>query len=1217
MSSPALQQQQVLPDSRILPVKSLQSSPLYSLNNGSTSSLSSININASLSDSHFNRSPSFGLGSTQPPFFSTLAPSSSSIHPSSFSYHSNPSSSQATNGFLQHTFPSTPSLLHRWSHGYSILSIAVSKKKKLLFAGTQDSKILVFNLCNFQKICTVETDHNGSILNLVISSNENYLFSTSSDSLIKVWDIPKLTASSDNDPYSEDSQNKNKFNVENVSFIKQLTTIYSLVDVGDIFSIALSSELNILFFGSQNTSIQWINLSDKKNYIKPKMVKMHLNNLPSIRYDKFFDSKAPAVAAAAAAAAASLPNASSSSFSSTPNNDSDKQSSAFHANKATSPSTNDKIENYSNKLDKTKITLIEIPLNNIIPFAHNGFIYSMIIVSADTFHNTTFPNRPENYTNDHFKEYLVSAGGDGYVKIWGIESSVMPVQKPQLVLLAELENDAPVNCITISNKYFLHCGLASSENGADAVNIWDLSTFQLIKTLENTHHSSSANSCEINSLIYYPPLDTVYQATNCGINSIPLSTTASSSKASPYNATASTFLQKHLKTSTLASRRRNSSNLRHCTNFQNLNSCDKTASRQFNEMACSSAAWESEEKSILGVDILYDYNGSDDNVLITAGHSGVSIWNLPHLPHFPASTNHNQALASEPGAFSMDSLTSVGFENSTIDDEIDNIESMFEHDADDIVLGNSSLLKSLSTFITFQTVSLKPSLYIEQSRNCANFLSDLAKFLGANKASFLAVTNGNPVVHALFTASVSKESSYVPRVIFYGHYDVVDIESSGPASTGWNTDPFTLTAQDGYLRARGVSDNKGPIISAMYAIAELQHAGLLSCDVIFLIEGEGECGSFGFEKVISTHRNDILGGTHRNDRAIEANRIDNGNIDWVLFSNSYWLDDYTPCLNYGLRGLLSFEIEIFSAKPDRHSGVDGGVSREPTVDLINLLSELTDDGSGKVKVPGFYDPIQPICKDELQLYENIISEISERKYDDDGCNEIFEINDLFKKWRLPSLSIHSTYVSGPKNSTIIPQHACSTVSIRIVPNQEIGQVKKLVVDYLIEKFQQFNTENTLKIKVIKETEPWLGDINNQLYKKLNSAIEKEWKVKPWYIREGGSIPSIRFLEKFFNTDAAQIPCGQSSDNAHLNNERLRITNLFKLRNILVRCFKDIPKNHKSDKNATDNYNIKPQTGSDIHFSNPSNNSDDNKEFICDGIKKENDITDFINRLIVR
>ncbi len=62
---------------------------------------------------------------------------------------------------------------------------------------------------------------------------------------------------------------------------------------------------------------------------------------------------------------------------------------------------------------------------------------------------------------------------------------------------------------------------------------------------------------------------------------------------------------------------------------------------------------------------------------------------------------------------------------------------------------------------------------------------------------------------------------------------------------------------------------------------------------------------------------------------------------------------------------------------------------------------------------------------------------------------------------------------------------------------------------------------------------------------------------PLYIREGGSIPAIRFLEKQFGAPAAHLPCGQASDAAHLDNERLRVENLQKSREIFRQVFQTL------------------------------------------------------------
>ncbi|OXT09683.1 hypothetical protein B9K06_27365, partial [Bacillus sp. OG2] len=69
----------------------------------------------------------------------------------------------------------------------------------------------------------------------------------------------------------------------------------------------------------------------------------------------------------------------------------------------------------------------------------------------------------------------------------------------------------------------------------------------------------------------------------------------------------------------------------------------------------------------------------------------------------------------------------------------------------------------------------------------------------------------------------------------------------------------------------------------------------------------------------------------------------------------------------------------------------------------------------------------------------------------------------------------------------------------------------------------------------------------------------EWGVDPIFVREGGSIPSVRFLEKVFACSAVHVPTGQSSDNAHLNNERVRILNLLKSKEIIKKAANRLPK----------------------------------------------------------
>lgn len=71
---------------------------------------------------------------------------------------------------------------------------------------------------------------------------------------------------------------------------------------------------------------------------------------------------------------------------------------------------------------------------------------------------------------------------------------------------------------------------------------------------------------------------------------------------------------------------------------------------------------------------------------------------------------------------------------------------------------------------------------------------------------------------------------------------------------GWDTDPFTLTGKNGYLYGRGATDDKGPVMAVACAVADLLYRRTLGLDVVFLIEGEEECGSTGFKATVKKYK---------------------------------------------------------------------------------------------------------------------------------------------------------------------------------------------------------------------------------------------------------------------------------------------------------------------------------------------------------------------------
>ena len=70
------------------------------------------------------------------------------------------------------------------------------------------------------------------------------------------------------------------------------------------------------------------------------------------------------------------------------------------------------------------------------------------------------------------------------------------------------------------------------------------------------------------------------------------------------------------------------------------------------------------------------------------------------------------------------------------------------------------------------------------------------------------------------------------------HLDVV------PAGEGWDTDPYTVVEKDGKILGRGVSDDKGPAVAALYAMKAVRELDLpVSKNCRLILGTDEECGS--------------------------------------------------------------------------------------------------------------------------------------------------------------------------------------------------------------------------------------------------------------------------------------------------------------------------------------------------------------------------------------
>ena len=126
-------------------------------------------------------------------------------------------------------------------------------------------------------------------------------------------------------------------------------------------------------------------------------------------------------------------------------------------------------------------------------------------------------------------------------------------------------------------------------------------------------------------------------------------------------------------------------------------------------------------------------------------------------------------------------------------------------------------MKAFHDFIA----DLKELVAINSERSDAkeNMPFGEGNYLAINKFCDIAKRMGfNPINHQNYIAEFSVGEGEEIGII--GHLDVV------PAGDNWKTPPYTLTEVDGNYYGRGVSDDKGPTLLALYALKDVVDSGI-------------------------------------------------------------------------------------------------------------------------------------------------------------------------------------------------------------------------------------------------------------------------------------------------------------------------------------------------------------------------------------------------------
>ncbi|CAK9301229.1 unnamed protein product [Gordionus sp. m RMFG-2023] len=483
-----------------------------------------------------------------------------------------------------------------------------------------------------------------------------------------------------------------------------------------------------------------------------------------------------------------------------------------------------------------------------------------------------------------------------------------------------------------------------------------------------------------------------------------------------------------------------------------------------------------------------------------------------------------------------------------LDDKI--LQDIFDH----IDSNKDNYIEELAEAVRLPSISAFPKNYpelvrvVEWSQNKfrnMGFTSD-AKFLNykvkrdkkkkstlhkhfnklRHKGESLFPTFGPPFLFSTLPRSGSVSSNNITLLV-YGHLDVVPAHESD----GWTSDPFVLTEVGDNFYGRGATDNKGPILAWMNAVRALIDLDIcVPMKIKFFLETTEESGSFGLRRILKQEKGFFEG------------------TDYAVISDNFCPNTETPCLTYGLRGLIEFYLQIQSASRDLHSGVYGGSVHESMAELVEILSELSNATSGRIKIPGVYDDIDSLTEAEIKAYTNFNFNLEDYKESVGSLGPLLhssKLEALSHKWREPSLSIHGIEgaFSEPGTKTVIPHKVIGKFSIRLVPSQNIRKVKKNVISYVTKLHEEYRTNNSLSIFTEDEFDPWLTNYKSKNFELASEALKRVYGRYPDLTRDGGTVPAALYLSKYLKDPSnglILIPLSYASDGAHSQHEHINI-----------------------------------------------------------------------------
>lgn len=392
-------------------------------------------------------------------------------------------------------------------------------------------------------------------------------------------------------------------------------------------------------------------------------------------------------------------------------------------------------------------------------------------------------------------------------------------------------------------------------------------------------------------------------------------------------------------------------------------------------------------------------------------------------------------------------------------------------------------------------------------------------------------------------------------VMFYAHYDGQPVDparwtngdpfrpylASRALGDGGKPIPFPEEGMpfdpESRLYARSAGDDKAPVAALLAALDALDEAGIApTINLKFFFEGEEELGSPHLAQVLAAHR-DLLAA------------------DLWIFCDGPVHQSRRPQIVFGVRGITTFELTVYGARRELHSGHYGNWAPNPAFDLARLLASMKD-ADGRVLIADFEAGMEPLG----DLERRALGEAP--PVDDALKRELLLGRSERAPERLeeailhPSLNVRglASAAVGEAARNVVPDRATAALDIRLVkgldPDRMIDRVIAHVRSqgYFVTEREPSPEERIAHPRIARiAREGGYRAIRTRMDLPLAGRVVAAMEAAHGAVIRlpslGGSLPLAAF-DDVLGVPLLIVPIANHDNNQHTHDENLRLQNLW-------------------------------------------------------------------------